>query len=172
VVIFIDMLKLPPDPLERNGGWPGLVRGTPVYTNRTAAGVGIGFFPGPHLPVRFKPTRWFGEDFGKGVDVMEMSGHLRMLVDEKTNTWSEQDWEFCVNDVVLEVTEGDGDAGVDLEETLSSQDEGTGRGREYVLVRENGQVEIHPFGSGDGRHSEDFDRWTQQLQFIGTKARV
>lgn len=116
VAITFQMLKSPPDPAQGHGDavdiFPGLLRGQPVPTLRTGAMLGVAFQGTSQKPFRLWPGLFRGSNmtgFGEGSDLLGLqAAHMRWK--EKKGRWEVEDFGFCVDDVVFEVSEvGEGE---------------------------------------------------------------
>ena len=110
--LTILLMRLPPDPPPpgTTPAWPGLVRGQPGYSfAQHIYQIGILFGPGAHESINFSFEQWkqYIPGFGEGVDVLEMYAEV-FKVNEKKRMWEvDSEWEFCVDDVRIEVVEGE-----------------------------------------------------------------
>ena len=112
--ISLILTKLPPQPpVSENlpaSSWPGLLRGVPVYPSnfyQLMAFFGVGATP--NIMVDFEDIRRNVKGFAMGVDVLEMYAEV-YKVNEKKNRWELVDeWEFCLDDLAVEVVEGGAD---------------------------------------------------------------
>lgn len=111
VGITFSMLKSPPDPLqgpsEAVDDFPGLLRGQPVPTRRHGAMLGVAFQSTSQKPFRLWPGLFRGSNmtgFGEGSDLLGFQANL-MRWKEKKGRWEIEDFGFCVDDIVFEVSE-------------------------------------------------------------------
>lgn len=109
--ITFNMLKSPPDPVQGDGDavniFPGLLRGEPVPTRRTGAILGVAFRGTADEPFRLWPGLFRGSNmtgFGEGSDLLGLQSSL-LVWDDKKGRWNIEDFGFCVDDIVFEVSE-------------------------------------------------------------------
>ncbi|ETN38061.1 uncharacterized protein HMPREF1541_07685 [Cyphellophora europaea CBS 101466] len=110
VGIYVSMLKSPPDDVPDNGNdaadrFPGLLGGQPAPTLRHGAQLGVGFQTARQKPFRLWPGL-FGREvtgFGVGSDILEIQASL-LRFNESRGAWDVEDFGFCVDNVVFEVT--------------------------------------------------------------------
>ena len=120
VAITLNMLKSPPDPAQGHGPavdiFPGLLRGQPLPTRRTGAMLGVAFQGTSQKPFRLWPGLFRGSNitgFGEGSDLLGLQAtHMRWK--EKEGRWEIEDFGFCVDDIVFEVSEV-GEGGTEAE---------------------------------------------------------
>ena len=105
-------MRLDPDPRKEpippDAGYPGIVQGEPLpLPVGNVTGVNVFFPPGAHEGFTLNPKLYFGDDYGDGIDVMEITSQI--FRKEKDSPFFEpaEDWEFCLDDIVFEITEKD-----------------------------------------------------------------
>lgn len=105
-MMSITLLRVHPDGAEDDGpGFPDVFRGQPAASGKfsTISVVSPGgiALPGLQLNVR----RYFGDNYAVGADVMEITSQ-NFRFDKEKRTWSAaEDWEMCLDDIVLEMSE-------------------------------------------------------------------
>ena len=181
VVVSVNMFKLPPDPLQGHIGdgttagdvFPGVVRGGPVTTPYTYAGLYMVFAAGPISHSEgFAPREWFGEDWGRGVDVMEFTAMSMVLVNETTNDWRQEPWGICVDDLVVEVVKADDEKdNLNLVDDDDDKNEisGVSEGHEHESWIDGSQADglaRYVFVKEDGALAKEGDPQWQLLQEV------
>ena len=108
VQILIYLIQLPNE-ASPDGGYPGMFRGEPDYIGRQVFGLGMLFGVGPHEStlIDYDLIRSVITGYGNKVDVMEIYAE-KFTLNEKKQLWEiDGDWEFCIDDVKVEVVEGE-----------------------------------------------------------------
>ena len=110
-VIDFTMMKLVPDPRDEpippEAGYPGIVRGEPLPLSiGNVSNWGLVFPPGTLEGISLNLREIFGDEFGKGVDVIEVTSQIYREDKKTRNFYPAEDWEFCLDDIVLDIAEG------------------------------------------------------------------
>ena len=111
-VIDFTMMKLVPDPrdgpIPPEAGFPGIVQGEPLPVSiANVTSWGLVFPPGAIEGISLNIKEIFGDEFGKGVDVIEVTSQIYRKDKKSPNFYPSEDWEFCLDDIVLDIAEGD-----------------------------------------------------------------
>ena len=146
IIDFTEM-RLDPDPkkspITPEAGYPGVFRGEPFYLsigNVTSWGVFIP--PGAHVGLAVDLKQIFGDDFGKGVDVIEVTSQIYRKDKQTPIFYPAEDWEVCLDDIVLEIAEGNSSkASVQSGEFLGVKGDGSKISKddmEWEIMRQRG----------------------------------
>ena len=109
VQIQMTLMKLPTSE-SRPSEFPGIIHGEPAYSSGNGIySIGYLWGPGSHQSVKldFEQIREYYKGFAANVDVIETTA-IVIRYNDKANRWEQDsDWEFCLDDVSIEVVDGD-----------------------------------------------------------------
>ncbi len=111
-LIDFTMMRLDPDPRKEpippEAGYPGLGRGVPfpLYIGNVT-GFSVYFPAGAHEGFTLNLKQIFGDDFGTGVDVIEVTSQIYRKAEKTPYFEPAEDWEVCLDDIVLDIAEKD-----------------------------------------------------------------